>query len=112
MRVPGARRKHVPLRSCVVCHEKRPKRELIRVVRVPNEGIEIDPRGKQPGRGAYVCREPACWQDALEARLLSRALRFRVTPDDLTDIQAAIAARLSTEDVARSPAVVSEEVET
>lgn len=110
--MPGARRKHVPLRTCIVCHEKRAKRELIRVVHVPNEGIEIDPRGKRPGRGAYVCREPACWQATLEARTLSRALRFRVTDEDLAGIQAAIAAWLSAENVARSPAVPPDAAET
>ena len=37
----------------------RAKPDLVRVVRSV-EGYGIDPSGKRPGRGAYVCAQPAC----------------------------------------------------
>lgn len=86
------RRKHVPLRSCIVCQEKRPKRELIRIVCTPEGAIEVDPKGKRPGRGAYVCRDPRCWQTGLEPRRLARALKCPVAAEQVTSIQAQIAA--------------------
>ena len=46
--------KHVPIRMCVACRRRRPKGELLRIL-VTEEGFVIDPSGKRPGRGAYVC---------------------------------------------------------
>ncbi|MFN2146950.1 MAG: YlxR family protein [Anaerolineales bacterium] len=67
------RRRHIPQRTCVGCRETQAKRGLIRVVRGP-DGIEIDPSGKAPGRGAYVHEQRSCWEKAL-AGPLARALR-------------------------------------
>ncbi|WP_457630454.1 YlxR family protein [Oceanithermus sp.] len=48
---------------CASCRRRRPKRELLRVVRTP-AGWELDPSGKRPGRGAYVCPDdPACREE-------------------------------------------------
>jgi hypothetical protein len=52
------------------------KRDLIRLVRTPDERIEIDQTGKQKGRGAYLCRNVQCWRTALKRRSLERALRL------------------------------------
>jgi predicted RNA-binding protein YlxR (DUF448 family) len=70
---------------------------LIRVVRTPEGGIEVDPRGKRAGRGAYVCRDPVCWQIALEPRRLSRALKCSVSEQDVTALKALIASSLAEE---------------
>jgi hypothetical protein len=65
---------------------------LIRVVCTPEGGIEIDPKGKRPGRGAYVCRDPRCWAAGLEPRKLARALKCPVTAGQVASIQAQIGA--------------------
>lgn len=70
-----ARVKRVPLRMCVGCREMKPKRELIRIVRTPEEKIAIDPTGKRSGRGAYVCPEAACVQKALKNKSIEKALQ-------------------------------------
>ena len=45
-----------PERKCVGCGEKKPKSELIRIVRLAeSKDIEIDKTGKKAGRGAYIC---------------------------------------------------------
>lgn len=81
--MPKTRRKHVPLRSCIACREKHPKRELIRVVRCPEGTFEIDPKGKLAGRGAYFCRNQQCWEEALQPGRLSQALKCRVSAEDV-----------------------------
>jgi predicted RNA-binding protein YlxR (DUF448 family) len=83
------RRKHVPLRTCVACRQQRPKRELIRVVHTPEGEIEIDPKGKRPGRGAYLCYDPRCWDAALERGSLSRALKCPVDAEAVAALRAA-----------------------
>jgi len=70
----------VPMRMCVGCREMKPKRELIRVVK-PKEGeVQMDPGGKLPGRGAYVCRSRDCLMRAVKTRQLERALSHRIDP--------------------------------
>jgi predicted RNA-binding protein YlxR (DUF448 family) len=72
-------RKHVPLRTCVQCQQVRPKGELIRIVRTPQEGVEIDERGKAAGRGAYLCRDRTCWEGAVARNRLDYALRMKLS---------------------------------
>ena len=82
--MPARQRKHVPLRTCIVCQRKRQKRDLIRIVRTPEGVIELDSRGKLPGRGAYCCPDRTCWEAALEPGRLGRVLKSRISADDLT----------------------------
>ncbi len=37
--------------------------------------MAIDPSGKAKGRGAYLCRNVACWEQAIKRNALSRALK-------------------------------------
>ncbi len=79
----GPRRKHVPMRTCIVCRQTQGKRELIRIVRTPGATIEIDLTGKAAGRGAYLCRDRTCWDKALSSGRLSAALKATPSPDEL-----------------------------
>ena len=45
---------------CLGCREMKPKRELIRIVMNKEGDISLDPTGKLPGRGAYICNNAAC----------------------------------------------------
>lgn len=82
-----ARPRHVPQRTCFICREKRDKRQLIRLVRTPEGSVLVDPTGKQNGRGAYLCDQPACWDKVLaDGRLLNQALKTSVTATDLAAI--------------------------
>jgi predicted RNA-binding protein YlxR (DUF448 family) len=80
--VVGLRRKHVPLRRCVVCGAQRPKAELVRIVRLPEGGLAIDAPPKEPGRGAYVCRAQTCLDQAAKGRAIHRSLERPVTEDE------------------------------
>ena len=62
----------------------KPKRELIRVVRLPDKtsengeilekgGIELDFTGKKPGRGAYICNSLECLNKAIKGKRLEKA---------------------------------------
>ncbi|MDD5952645.1 MAG: YlxR family protein [Oscillospiraceae bacterium] len=87
------RKKKTPMRKCIGCGEMKPKQELVRVVRAPSvtdeDGavlqmgeISLDTTGKKSGRGAYVCKNPACLQQARKARRLERAFSCKI-PDEL-----------------------------
>jgi predicted RNA-binding protein YlxR (DUF448 family) len=74
--------KHTPLRTCVQCQQVRPKRELIRLVRSPQGEIQVDEKGKAAGRGAYLCRNKACWDCALAHDRLDHAFRTKLSHED------------------------------
>jgi hypothetical protein len=57
----------------------KPKREMIRIVRTPEEKIAVDPTGKMSGRGAYICPSEQCLAEALKRKRLGRALERTVT---------------------------------
>jgi len=78
--------KKVPLRMCVGCREMKPKKELIRIVRTPEEKIAIDPTGKRAGRGAYVCPNRVCVQKAIKARSIERALQCSLAKEVIEDL--------------------------
>ena len=65
--------KKIPMRQCLGCREMKPKKELIRVVRSPQGEVSLDFKGKLPGRGAYVCPNPACLSKARKTKALERA---------------------------------------
>lgn len=70
--------KSIPQRQCVGCREKKPKPELIRVVRAPDGAISLDARGKAAGRGAYLCPKAVCLKKAQKNRALERAVLLRL----------------------------------
>ncbi len=84
----GMRARRLPQRTCVACRSTTAKRELVRLVRTPAGQIEVDPTGKKPGRGAYLCRRPECWQEALRRDRLSHALRSKLTEADREGLRA------------------------
>ena len=47
--------KKTPQRLCVGCQELKTKKELLRVVRTPDDEVILDLTGKKSGRGAYIC---------------------------------------------------------
>ena len=73
--------KKIPLRQCLGCREMKPKRELIRVVRSPQGEISLDFHGKKPGRGAYLCPDPACLKRIRKSRALERAFDTAIPPE-------------------------------
>ena len=76
--------KKIPMRQCVGCREMKPKKELIRAVKSPEGNISLDFRGKAPGRGAYVCPDPACLKRAIKSKALERGFETQI-PQEIYD---------------------------
>jgi uncharacterized protein len=58
----------------VACRTPRAKRDLRRIVRTPTGEVMFDPSGRLAGRGAYVCHDSECLNDAITKGALTRAL--------------------------------------
>ena len=72
--------KHIPERQCMGCNERRPKAELLRLVRMPDGSVAADVTGKVNGRGAYVCKTEACLAKLKKSGRASRVLETAI-PD-------------------------------
>lgn len=66
--------KRSPIRKCVGCGARRDKIELLRIVN--NKGdILVDPGGKIPGRGAYLCPNIKCLDKSVKKRFTQKCLK-------------------------------------
>lgn len=74
-----AKLRKVPMRTCTGCMVVKPKKELVRVVRTPGGEVVLDVTGKLSGRGAYICPDVACLQEAHKRGRLSRSLQVEIT---------------------------------
>ena len=52
----GVRPKKVPMRQCMGCGEKKEKKDLIRIIRTPDEEIVLDVTGKMEEVPIFVIR--------------------------------------------------------
>ena len=70
--------KKVPLRTCVISHEKLEKKELFRVVRTPESKVVIDETGRTNGRGAYLKKAKEIIEKARKTKVLDKYLEVEV----------------------------------
>ena len=82
--------KKIPMRMCTGCHEMKPKKELIRVVKTPEGEIKLDFTGKLNGRGAYICKSVECLAKAQKQKSLSRAFECPITDEIYNELKRSI----------------------
>lgn len=73
--------KKVPLRTCVVSHEKCEKKDLLRVVRTPLGEVVFDSTGKLNGKGAYLKKSIEVINKAKKTKILEKALGVSISDE-------------------------------
>ena len=73
--------KKIPTRRCTGCGEHFPKNTLIRVLRTPEGEVVLDLTGKKSGRGAYICKNAACFKKARKARRIETSLECQISEE-------------------------------
>lgn len=71
-------KKKIPSRQCVGCGEMKNKKELLRVIKTPEDEILLDCTGKKNGRGAYICHSTECFAKAKRSKALERSLKVTI----------------------------------
>ena len=66
----------MPIRTCIGCRGKFPKKDLLRFVRAADGSLRTDPTGKLPGRGAYVCQSEECINITFRPQKINTHLRI------------------------------------
>lgn len=79
--------KKIPMRMCVVTHEKFSKMELIRVVRTPENEVIVDLTGKANGRGAYLKKDLQVIEKAKKSKILDKILEIEVKEEVYEDLK-------------------------
>ncbi len=54
------------------------KKEMLRILKTPEDEIVIDTTGKKNGRGAYICCQVSCLQKAIKTKGLERSLKTAI----------------------------------
>ncbi len=94
-RQPRVRRQ--PQRTCIACREVEGKRSLVRIVRLPDGTVELDPTGKRSGRGAYLHASAECVDQGFSGGLLARALKAELEEESKHELQTRLRAQLLSE---------------
>ena len=69
----------LPERTCMGCNGKKPKKELIRIVKNKEGEINIDRTGKMQGRGAYICDNIECLEKLIKTKRLEKIFETKIS---------------------------------
>ena len=72
------------------CNEKRPKKELIRIVKQKDGNVEVDKTGKMEGRGAYICNNIECLDKVIKTKRLERTLDIQISEETYKNLRGVI----------------------
>ena len=59
---------------------------MVRLVRTSHGKVAVDVKGRMEGRGTYLCKEKACWEKALKSNQLEYALKIKIKPENLKQL--------------------------
>ena len=76
--------KKIPVRQCIGCGEMKNKKDMMRILRTPEEEIILDLTGKKNGRGAYLCKQSECLKLARKNKGLERSFKMSI-PQEVYD---------------------------
>ncbi|MDA1279632.1 MAG: YlxR family protein [Chloroflexi bacterium] len=74
----------------MACRQRRPKIELLRIVRTPQGNVVFDGVGRVDGRGAYVCGDVDHWGDGVNRGKLNHALKIEIDESTIKSLSEAI----------------------
>ena len=81
------KQRKTPIRTCVGCRTASDKNSLTRIVRTSDGEVRVDPTGKSPGRGAYLCGAKECLASAIKHNKLGRALGCEIPGPAIADLE-------------------------
>ena len=79
--------KKIPLRSCLVTHERLPKSELIRIVKNKDGEVFVDLTGKINGHGAYIKKDTLVLDKAMKNKILDKYLETNISNEIYEEIK-------------------------
>jgi len=81
------RTRKIPMRQCTGCGVRKEKKELIRIIKTPEDLIEVDFTGKKNGSGAYICNSVECLKTAEKRKSLERSLKTAIPAEVYKELE-------------------------
>ena len=78
--------KKIPMRTCVVTHEKLPKKDLLRIVKF-NDEIKVDPSGKLNGKGCYIKKDISVLEKLKKDKVLNKVFETEIDENIYEEIK-------------------------
>lgn len=78
--------KKIPMRTCVVTHEKLPKKELLRIVKFEDK-IQVDPSGKLNGKGCYIKKDTSVLEKLKKDKILNKVFEMDIDESIYEEIE-------------------------
>ena len=72
------------MRLCIGCGEMKSKRDMMRVLKTPEDTFVLDVTGRKNGRGAYLCESMECLKKARKSKGLERSFKMSI-PNEVYD---------------------------
>ena len=72
------------------CNEKKPKKELIRIVKNKDGVISIDRTGKLDGRGAYICDNIECFDKIVKNKRLEKVFESKISEEVYNNLRGVV----------------------
>ena len=63
------------------------KNELLRIVKNKDNIVKVDEKGKEAGRGAYICYNKECLEKAKKNKKLEKALNTKIDEEIYIEIE-------------------------
>lgn len=84
--------KKIPLRTCIGCGLKKPKNELISIIKSPKAentaSFEVFEKNvKKDGRSAYICKNIECLKKATKYRKLEKSFKCKIDKEIYDSIE-------------------------
>jgi predicted RNA-binding protein YlxR (DUF448 family) len=79
--------KKIPLRSCLITHERLPKGELIRIVKNKDGEVFVDNTGKINGHGAYIKKDISVLDKAMKSKILDKYIDTNIDDNIYLEIR-------------------------
>ena len=74
-------------RMCGGCSCRKPKNELLRIVRTPSGTVIVDKTHNADGRGAYICKSEKCLNIAIKKKWFVRCLKSDISEELMEQIK-------------------------
>ncbi len=82
--------KNLPQRTCIGCNSQKNKKDLIRIVKNKEGIISIDRTGKANGRGAYICDNIECLENAIKTKRLEKTFETSISNEIYENLRGVI----------------------
>ena len=69
---------------------KKPKKELIRIVKDKQNNVSLDRIGKMEGRGAYICDDIKCLEKVIKSKRLEKVLDIAISEQTYNELRSVI----------------------